>query len=182
MKILVKTDFISKSQSILNIFHVDDEDYIEKWINEYIKQEINNLYPSQEIKNDISYDIESNFTEFSLIQKTKIINKGYIYNSNAFSYTKLFTININNFTETLTDTCISLQKNISLPKMSKISKIINDYRNKSIYKMNSFGFEYIGKGLNPIIINNLETKFNSSRPSNTTVQNYLNLHNIFIEK
>ena len=62
MKILVKTDFISKSQSILNIFHVDDEDYIEKWINEYIKQEINNLYPSQEIKNDISYDIESNFT------------------------------------------------------------------------------------------------------------------------
>lgn len=77
---------------------------------------------------------------------------------------------------------ISLQKNISLPKMSKISKIINDYRNKSIYKMNSFGFEYIGKGLNPIIINNLETKFNSSRPTNTTVQNYLNLHNIFIEK
>lgn len=131
MKILVKTDFISKSQSILNIFHVDDEDYIEKWINEYIKQEINNLYPSQEIKNDISYDIESNFTEFSLIQKTKIINKGYIYNSNAFSYTKLFTININNFTETLTDTCISLQKNIPY---TKLYNDINEEINKRIIK------------------------------------------------
>ena len=131
MKILVKTDFISKSQSILNVFHIDDDDYIEKWINEYIKQEINNLDPSQEIKNDISYDIESNFTEFSLIQKTKIINKGYIYNSNAFSYTKLFTININNFTETLTDTCVLLQKNLPY---TKLYNDINEEINKRIIK------------------------------------------------
>lgn len=127
MKILVKTDFISKSQSILNIFHIDDDDYIENWINEYIKQEIK----KKENICDISYDIESNFTEFSLIQKNKIINKGYIYNSNTFNYTKLFTININNFTETMTNTCSLLQKNLPY---TKLYNDINEEINKRIIK------------------------------------------------
>ena len=134
MKILVKTDFISKCQLILNIFHIDDDDYIENWINEYIKQEIKKEIKKEDKKEnicEISYEIESNFTEFSLIQKDKIINKGYIYNNNTLNYKKLFTININNYTESLTDTCIILQKNLPY---TKLYNDINEEINKRIIK------------------------------------------------
>jgi hypothetical protein len=127
MKILVKNDFISNTQSILNIFHIDDDDYIEKWINEYIQEEIK----SKNTCKEISYEIQSNFTEFSLIQKHKIINKGYIYNSNTHNYTKLFTININTFIENITDTCVSLQKNLPY---TKLYNDINEEINKRITK------------------------------------------------
>lgn len=131
MKILVKTDFISNSQSILNIFHVDDEDYIEKWINEYIQQEIKSKETNLELSKENSYEIQSNFTEFSLIQKQKITNRGYIYNSNNFEYTKLFTININEFTENITETCMSVQEKLPY---TKLYNDINEEINKRITK------------------------------------------------
>lgn len=131
MKILVKTDFISNSQSILNIFHVDDEDYIEKWINEYIQQEIKNKETNLELSKENSYEIQCNFTEFSLIQKQKITNRGYIYNSNNFEYTKLFTININEFTENITETCVSVQEKLPY---TKLYNDINEEINKRITK------------------------------------------------
>lgn len=132
MKILVKNDLISNSQEILNIFHFDNEDYIENWINEYIKQEIKSKEKLiNENKQDISYEIQSNFTEFSLIQKQKMINKGYIYNSNTYNYTKLFTININQFTENITETCLSLQEKLPY---TKLYNDINEEINKRITK------------------------------------------------
>lgn len=133
MKVLVKNDFISKTQSILNIFHVDDDDnddYIEKWINEYIQNKIKEL--SKELsKEETSYEIQSNFTEFSLIKKEKIINKGYIYNSNSHNYTKLFTINILPFTETITETCVIVQEKLPY---TKLYNDINEEINKRITK------------------------------------------------
>ena len=134
MKILVKNDFISKTQSILNIFQVDDEDYIEKWINEYIEQEIENkvnLVSSEENICEVSYEIQSNFKEFSLIKKQIIINKGYIYNSNTYNYTKLFTININIYTDNITETCVSLQEKLPY---TKLYNDINEEINKRITK------------------------------------------------
>jgi hypothetical protein len=133
MKILAKNDFISNSQSILNIFHVDDDDnddYIEKWINEYIQNEIKDL-SKETSKEEVSYEIQSNFTEFSLIQKSKIINKGYIYNSNSYNYTKLFTINILPFTENITETCVNLQEK---QPYTKLYNDINEEINKRITK------------------------------------------------
>lgn len=130
MKILVKNDFISNSQEILNIFRINDDDYIENWINEYINKEIKNKVINEN-KQEISYEIQSNFTEFSLIQKQKIINKGYIYNSNTYDYIKLFTININTFNENITDTCVSLQEKLPY---TKLYNDINEEINKRITK------------------------------------------------
>ena len=130
MKVLAKNDFISNSQSILNIFHVDDDDYIEKWISEYIQNEIKEL-SKETSKEEISYEIQSNFTEFSLIKKHKIINKGYIYNSNSFEYKKLFTINILTFIESITETCLSVQQK---QPYTKLYNDINEEINKRITK------------------------------------------------
>lgn len=136
MKVLVKNDFISNTQSILNIFHIDDDDYIEKWINEYIQHQIKNKVSSSEDKNsnicDISYEIQSNFSEFSLIEKQKIINKGYIYNSNTHNYTKLFTININIYTDNI-ETCVASSLQEKLP-YTKLYNDINEEINKRITK------------------------------------------------
>lgn len=129
MKILVKNDFISNTLSVLHIFHIDDEDYIEKWINEYIQTQISH----QVIDSNISYKVESDFTEFSLIQKHNILNKGYLYNTNSLNYIKLFSINITSYNDNDSKDNV----NISLQENQPYTKMYNDINqeiNKRIIK------------------------------------------------
>jgi hypothetical protein len=51
---------------------------------------------------------------------------------------------------------------------------------KPIYKRNSFGYQFIGYGLDNNIISTLKTKFNNN-DSDDIYNNYLKLNNIFSE-
>ena len=86
------------------------------------------------------------------------------------------------FDETSSDEeSISGGKSKSLIKSkNEIDIIINSFNEKRIYKMNSFGPEYIGNGLNPIIILNLKNKFRDKRNIKIEeVKQYLISQNIF---
>jgi hypothetical protein len=82
-------------------------------------------------------------------------------------------------------------KSIKSRKSIKSIKIINGRKNiqyfinnlttKPIYKMNSFGKQFIGYGLNDIITKNLETKFNSGTITENVLKQYLKLNNIFYD-
>ena len=71
------------------------------------------------------------------------------------------------------------RKNINDNK--NIQYYINNLTTKPIYKMNSFGKQFIGYGLNGIIIKKLETKFNSDTVTEKKFKQYLKLKNLFYD-
>jgi ribosome-associated toxin RatA of RatAB toxin-antitoxin module len=69
-------------------------------------------------------------------------------------------------------------------KISKIDNFIKTLNNKPIYKMNSFGYEFIGYGLNDIIREKLKLNFefkSKSKVFDIIIKKYLNLNNIFYD-
>ena len=64
-------------------------------------------------------------------------------------------------------------------KLDNIGTIIKYFKEKPLYRMNSFGIEYIGNGLNEEIINSLREKFKSNgNIKNEELKKYLKLNNI----
>ena len=73
-----------------------------------------------------------------------------------------------------------------ISKISKIDNFIKTLNNKPIYKMNSFGYEFIGYGLNDIIREKLKLNFefkskSKSKVFDIIIKKYLNLNNIFYD-
>lgn len=85
MQILIKKDLKSGTETVLNIFYGENNSFIDNWINEYLKQEIDSLNLQPYNKNikpkSIEYSIKTSDNEIHLIKKYKTILKGYIYNS-----------------------------------------------------------------------------------------------------
>jgi hypothetical protein len=70
---------------------------------------------------------------------------------------------------------LSLPKNKNTTKFNDIELFINYLNNQPIYKRNSFGYQFIGYGLDNQIISELKTKVIDKR----NINNYLNSNNIF---
>ena len=88
------------TEQVLNIFYGEDEHLISigKWIQEYIKEdiEVKRNETSEENKKykEINYEIVDEKSCFKLVKKTKAIKKGYIYNSSERVARDLYSIRI----------------------------------------------------------------------------------------
>jgi hypothetical protein len=72
---------------------------------------------------------------------------------------------------------------MQISQQNIITRLITSLNTKPIYKLNSFGYEYIGHGLSSNIQNKLKNTFISKiKIKNITqddLKQYLNLHNIY---
>lgn len=82
MKIIIKTDLVSKVEKTINVFYGENNVYIEKWINDYLNKEIDIMKLEPDVKNtsDIEYYVEMCDSLFYLVKKHKLLLKGYVYN------------------------------------------------------------------------------------------------------
>lgn len=76
----------------------------------------------------------------------------------------------------------SIHKSDMRKSKSLIEKIIKKMEKIPIYKINSFGYEFIGYGLEEIIIERLKNKYSNAKTiSVNELTSFLKLHNIFTE-
>lgn len=112
----------------------DTLEYIEKWLSNYMNQEIKSLLyiPIRQDESSISYEIEENDggRVFSLIKKYKRIEKGYLYNRNIDVYEKLFDIKVIEDEELSSN----LSKNIVDMNDERTLIVINDEVNQRVIK------------------------------------------------
>jgi len=71
-------------------------------------------------------------------------------------------------------------KTLQITKINNLDTYIEKLETKPIYKRNSFGYQFIGYGLDNNIISTLKTKLNNN-DSDDIYNNYLKLNNIFSE-
>lgn len=90
MQILIKKDFFADTETVLNILYGENHAYLENWIKSYLDQEINNL--KKTANNDDEFFVEIKDNTYHVIKKTKIILKGYLYNSKKITSVRLFSI------------------------------------------------------------------------------------------
>ena len=77
---------------------------------------------------------------------------------------------------------LSISKSSMRKSKSLIEKIIKKMEKMPIYKINSFGYEFIGYGLDEVIIERLKNKYSSTNKiSVKEFTSFLKLHNIFTE-
>jgi hypothetical protein len=96
MQIIIKQDFISNTEDVINIFYGENNEYVADWINAYFEQEIESLkmMPCEDnIRPDsLDYFVEMENNMFYLVKKYKQILKGYIYNTSEKISEKLYSI------------------------------------------------------------------------------------------
>lgn len=102
MQIIIRHDFATNTENILNILYGEDLEYTQKWINTYINNEIESLKMTPNnnplIKIDtIIYIVENNV----VVKNYKKIKEGYIYNATQKYSDKLFSIRFLNFDESV---------------------------------------------------------------------------------
>lgn len=98
MKIIIKTDLVSKTEKIINVFYGENDVYIEQWIKDYFNQEMCTIVELMDKKvSDINYNVEENDSVFYLIKKYKLLLKGYIYNKSETVCEKIQSIKIMDF-------------------------------------------------------------------------------------
>lgn len=79
---------------IINVVYGNDETIVRNWIRDYINDDIESRKggPLPENVKSIVYETNDGRSSFELIQRTKYINKGYIYNSSEKKTEILYTI------------------------------------------------------------------------------------------
>jgi hypothetical protein len=94
MQIIIKTDLLSNSEEVINIFYGENDNYIENWITTYFDQEIDALKMTNLNINseDLDFFVEIRDNIYYLIKKYKVILKGYIYNSSEKISNNMFSI------------------------------------------------------------------------------------------
>ena len=96
MQIIIKQDFISNTEDVINIFYGENTEYVENWINTYFEQEMESL-KMMPCEGNIKYDSLDYFVEmennmYYLVKKYKHVLKGYIYNTSEKISEKLYSI------------------------------------------------------------------------------------------
>ena len=84
------------NEQILNIIYGQDDTIINKWIKEYLEQEIESLKmcPLEENIKNIIYEINEGINHYELIKREKRIRKGYIYNTSDKTANVVFSIKV----------------------------------------------------------------------------------------
>ena len=102
MYIIIKRS--NDNEEILNIIYGQDDTLINKWIEEYLEQEIESLRmcPLEENLKNVVYEINRGINHYELIKREKRIHKGYIYNTsdktaNVILSIKVLEYNSSNF-------------------------------------------------------------------------------------
>ena len=106
MQIIIRYDFSTNTENILNILYGEDLDYTQKWINSYVNDEIMSLKMAPNnnplIKIDtIDYNVNNKENVLTIIKNYKKIKEGYIYNATQKYSDKLFSIRFLNFDESV---------------------------------------------------------------------------------
>lgn len=95
MQIIIKTDLTSKVDTVLNILYGENDIYTQSWIKNYLNNEIE--LPENKDKDLSIHESEDNYY---LVKTSKIISKGYIYNTHKSSKENLYLIKYINFDKT----------------------------------------------------------------------------------
>lgn len=92
MQIILLTNLITKIDSVINILYGENDVYIQKWIIDYMNNDILNSDDNLSIKHDkdLSY----------LVKTVNLTSKGYIYNTKTSSTQDLYCIKCINFENT----------------------------------------------------------------------------------
>lgn len=144
----VQTDSNVKLPTVVNTCYdnPDTLEYIEKWLSNYINNEINSLLymPNNKNEKSISYEVQESDGGkiFSLIKKYQKTTKGYLYNNYENMYEKIFDIKVirdeesytglNNFCDEQTMALIDDQVNqrvIKSLEREALQVFLNDIRN-----------------------------------------------------
>ena len=148
----------------------EDTEAIKEALKEYMRIQKKIKYYSDEEyrKQKILKDIEYYFTN---------INSDYVKGLNTLN--KI----IEPESEDLHSGGIGIRKltNMQISQQNIITRLITSLNTKPIYKLNSFGYEYIGHGLSSNIQTKLKNTFKSKNTiiTHTDLKQYLNLHNIY---
>jgi hypothetical protein len=86
----------NENDEILNIIYGQDDTLINKWIKEYLEEEIESLRmcPLEENLKNVVYEINRGINHYELIKREKRIHKGYIYNTSDKTATVLLSIKV----------------------------------------------------------------------------------------
>jgi hypothetical protein len=86
----------NENEQILNIIYGQDDTIINKWIKEYLEQEIESLKmcPLEENIKSIIYEINEGINDYELIKREKRIQRGYIYNTSDKTANVVFSIKV----------------------------------------------------------------------------------------
>ena len=134
--VIIREDYDSKLPFVINTIYdnPDTLEYIEKWINNYLNDEIKGLLylPNRENERSISYEIEEidGGEVFSLFKKYEKVEKGYFYNKYENVYKKLFDIKVIKDEES----CNNLGQHLINLSDESAMKFINDEVNQRVLR------------------------------------------------
>lgn len=119
----------------------DNLEYVEKWLSNYINNEIKSLLymPNKQNERSISYEIQENDGGkiFSLIKKYQKTTKGYLYNNYENMYEKIFDIKVINDEESyggVNNTMVLIDDKVNQRVIQSLERealqvFLNDIRN-----------------------------------------------------
>lgn len=82
MQTVIKHNFVNNTEQVINIFYGENDIYVNNWVKKYFENEINQLKSEDDkSKCDLDFFVEIRNNVFYLIQKYKLISKGYLYNT-----------------------------------------------------------------------------------------------------
>jgi len=135
MHLIIKSEKLE--ESILNIIYGEDEDnFIDKWVNEYINKRIGSLKTEDKNPN-ISYlsesDTNGTVVLFKLVKKTENVKKGYLYNTNSSSFETVFEVKVLKFEDNCEEFIVISNKLYTDINYEINKRITKDLDKESLY-------------------------------------------------